>query len=308
MRTYIQQCWYILFITLFFNSCLKLDPFLFKKEGVSEYLLYNYNEKTECSDALTYLDAQKYPRAVTREISMKSGNETIYAVLLTDSSASVSSDDTIILYFHGTSKHIDHYWKRACLLHATGYPVLIVDYRGYGKSTGDPTEDGIYMDGRTAYEYIRDSLGNPQVIVYAYSLATLVGCDVAGVYKPDRLIKLILEAAIGSVETMVEDASYLNLPGNFLTTIKGDNKEKIKNVYIPLLWMHGTKDETLNRETNGVPVWNNYPGISGYYIIASGAGHTDIPQILSYDRYLKCLKDFIKDNSVKDPFLLPKKI
>ncbi len=288
------------------TGCLSLDPFLFKEESVSEYKLDNYTGNTECSDAISFLNSNSYPLPYIDTVTITSGKETIYGILCRKDATPLTSADTIICYFHGTSDHIDLYWPRTRLLFATGYPVFIIDYKGYGKSTGEPTEKGIYEDGRTALEYIRTTYNNPHVIIYSYSLGSLVGCEVTSTDALNQIIQVILEAPIGSVETLVQDASYLNLPGSYVTTFTGNNADRMKKVSIPLLWIHGTEDETLNRETNGLLVWKEYRKFNpdkGYYIKVEGAGHSTNPQTIGYVRYIKCLMDFIREVPIKDPYL-----
>jgi pimeloyl-ACP methyl ester carboxylesterase len=273
-------------------GCMKLDPFLFSEEKTTSYMLDAYTGKRECSDAIDSLGP--LADSVIHQINLTSGNNAIASLFLHNDTICDTSD-TLILYFHGKSDNNDYYWPRIRLLYATGYPVFAIDYRGFGKSTGTPTEEGINEDGLSALNYIYLYLGNPKVLVYAFSLGSLVGCELASTDNQHRISKLILEAPIGSVETMVEDGSYLNLPGSYLTTFTGDNTERIKRVTIPLLWLHGTKDETLNRETNGLPIWNNYTGEKGCYHAAEGAGHTTIPQTIGYNDYISCVRDFIRN-------------
>src|SRR5262245_14157425 len=61
-----------------------------------------------------------------------------------------------ILYFHGNSDNIDHYFPRIEHFYNHGYSALIVDYRGYGRSEGIPTEEGLYMDARTALQALKE--------------------------------------------------------------------------------------------------------------------------------------------------------
>jgi pimeloyl-ACP methyl ester carboxylesterase len=84
----------------------------------------------------------------------------------------------------------------------------------------------------------------------------------------------------------------LNLPGSYLSTFKGNNAEKIKSIIIPLLWIHGTKDETVYRETNGLLVWNNYHGQEGYFIKVDGGTHATLPTKIGYTRYINAVKSF----------------
>ncbi len=296
---------FALFLALLsLSGCLSLDPFLFKGEKLQEYLFDSYQGNRECTDALDSLPALSGLDTI-RQYTLASGAERIAAVFLSQK-RQYSQSDTAILYFHGTGPHIDYYWPRTRLLYATGHPVFIIDYRGFGMSTGQPTEDGIYQDGWSALRFLRDSLGNPRVILYAYSLGSMVGCELASKDTSGRICRLILEAPIGSVQSIVEDGSFLDLPGSYLTTYSGNNVEKIKLVTIPLLWIHGTNDHTLNREVHGLPVWNNYHGVEGYYIRVVGADHRTCPQTIGYNLYRGCVGDYIQGKGGQNPLLIAK--
>lgn len=289
---------------VFFTGCLSLDPYLFSGEKVSGYLFDSYQGERECSDAEDSLPPLSGNDTI-RQFTLQSGAERIAAVFLSQKRA-YTSLDTVILYFHGTGPHIDYYWPRTRLLYATGHAVMIIDYRGFGLSTGSPTEDGIYQDGWTALRFLHDSLGNPLVNIYAYSLGSLVGCEITSKDTSGHICRLILEAPIGSVQSIVEDGSFLDLPGSYLSTYSGNNVEKIKSVLIPLLWIHGTNDHTLNREIHGLPIWNNYHGVGGYYIKVDGAGHTTCPQTIGYNLYIRCIRDFVRGAANQDSIMIAK--
>jgi pimeloyl-ACP methyl ester carboxylesterase len=297
-----NKTWYFIFLALLVQ-CVSLDPFLFKGERLDSYHFDSYTGETECSDAIDSL--QGIPASEIRQVSLRSGSETIAGVFLCKKEK-CDSTDTAIVYFHGTGPHIDYYWPRTRLLYNTGYAVFVIDYRGYGISTGKSTEDGLYEDGFSSLRFLRDSLGNPHIIVYTFSLGSLVGCEATAKDSTSRISRLVLEAPMGSVATLVADGSYLDLPSSYVTTYKGKNTEKIKAIEIPLLWLHGTKDETLNRETNGVPIWNNYPGEEGYFLRVEGAGHTIIPQTIGYADYVTIVKDFISGHASENAHLTRK--
>lgn len=280
------------------SGCLKLDPFLFKGKELTEYRLDDYSDEQECADAVDSLGP--VDMTTVAELSIASGNDSIAAVLISPVKA-LGTDDTILVYFHGTGPHIDFYWPRTRLLAATGYPVLVIDYRGYGLSTGKPTETGIYEDGYAAMRYIREELGNPRVVVYAFSLGTLVGCEVAAHDSAGQVISLVLEAPIGKLETMVQDAAYIDLPGSYIISYEGNNVEKIADVTVPLLWLHGTADETNTYETNGKKVYANYRGPDGFCCIVDGAGHKTIPSTIGYNAYVQGVRDYIQGRASDNP-------
>lgn len=288
---------------LLFAQCMSLDPFLFNGSSLDAYQFDSYTGTRECSDAVDSLGPIK--SSEIHQYTLQSDAERITAILVSEK-VFFRSTDTVVVYFHGRAANIDYYWPRTRLLHATGYPVLVVDYRGFGRSGGRPTEAGIYEDGATALRFVRDSLGNPRVVVHAYSLGSLVGCEVTSKDSLRQIYRFILEAPIGSVKTLVDDGSYLDLPSSYVTTYSGDNTEKIKSINTPLLWLHGTRDETLNRETNGLPIWNNYRGVEGYYVRVEGAGHATIPQTIGYNRYIKALRDFVSGRASQNSLLIAK--
>jgi pimeloyl-ACP methyl ester carboxylesterase len=280
------------------TGCFSLDPFLFKGEKLTGYQLDGYTGERECDDAIDSLGP--FDQSTYHPIVLTSGSDAICAAFLNADSV-CNSTDTLICYFHGTGPHNDYYWARIRLLQATGNAVFAVDFRGYGMSTGTPTEDGIYEDGHAALAYIRQHLGNPRVVIYGFSLGSLAACEMAATDIHHRIISLVLEAPLKSVETLVQDGTYLNLPGSYVTTYTGNNAEKIKSVSAPLLWLHGTQDEMLNRESNGLPVWNSYQGVKGCYYTVTGAGHATVPQTIGYNAYIGLVRNFIK--GLDDPHL-----
>jgi hypothetical protein len=281
-------------------GCFSLDPFLFSGEPLTSYQFYNYTGEQECSDAIDTvkaLEAAGLAPAVDdtafRQYRIKSGNGEISVVLLSQIPPPFKPSDTVAVYFRGKGPHIDFYWPRTRLLHAAGYPVVILDYRGFGMSEGTATEASISEDGHAIMRFISDTLGNPRVVAYAYSLGSLAGCAVLANGSYPQVISLVLEAPIGSIETIVENGSVLDIPGSYLSTYTGNNAERIKTIRVPLLWIHGTSDETNDRETQGLPIWKNHPGV-GFYIKTIGAKHTNNPQMVGYTRYVQTIRLFIQ--------------
>jgi pimeloyl-ACP methyl ester carboxylesterase len=287
------------------SGCFSLDPFLFSGTKESGYQFDSYSGTQECRPYVT--QHGPFPSAMIHQFTLASGSERIAGVFLqkSTSGAVLHPTDTLIMYFHGNTDNIDRYWARARMLYDMGYPVVTIDYRSYGLSTGTTTEQSLYDDARAVMRYISDSLGDPRVIIYGFSLGSIPSCEIASHDGAGQVIMLVLEAPIGKVETIVENGTCLDIPGSYLTTYSGDNADKIRSVKVPLLWLHGTKDATLNRETHGLPVWNHYPDPEhrGRYIAIDGAGHTTIPQTMSadYKEYITSVRQFIRD-SISSPW------
>jgi pimeloyl-ACP methyl ester carboxylesterase len=283
-----------------FSGCMSLDPFLFAGKPLDTYQMDSYPGERECASFIDQNPA--FNDSFAHIFTIPSGSEHIAGIFLSRTAADtvLPSTDILILYFHGKSDHNDYYWPRTRMLWQAGYPVVAIDFRGFGMSTGTTSEATLYEDARATMKYIQDTLGNPRVIVYGFSLGSMPACELASNSSYNQIIKLILEAPIGKVETIVENGSYLDIPGSYLTTYSGNNAEKIKSVTVPLLWLHGTKDETLPRETHGLRIWNNYtdPAGKGRYIKIENAGHGTIPQTMSsdYTDYIDCIAKFIRDD------------
>jgi len=139
------------------ESSVSLDPFLFNGEKVSAYSFDSCTGQRECGDVLDSIKALELLGAVVNEFAsenihqfaLTSGANQIAAVLVARDTL-FGPADTVIVYFHGKSQNLDYYWPRVRLLFASGYPVFVIDYQGFGASTGSTTEQGLFDNTRTA--------------------------------------------------------------------------------------------------------------------------------------------------------------
>ncbi|HOW35576.1 MAG TPA: alpha/beta hydrolase [Candidatus Omnitrophota bacterium] len=145
-----------------------------------------------------------------------------------------------LLYFHGNAGNLGHRLEKIALFHQLGVNIFIIDYRGYGKSTGKPTEQGVYQDALAAYDYLLADRGiNPEKIVgYGDSLGGAVAIDLATKKKLSCLI-------IDSSFTSVADLGKMIFPfvPSFLLATKMDSINKVKGISIPKLFIHSVNDE-----------------------------------------------------------------
>jgi uncharacterized protein len=147
-----------------------------------------------------------------------------------------------LLYFHGNAGSLATRSERLKLYQDAGVGVLMMTYRGYGGSTGTPTEKSNVSDGKQAYAFLRQS-GVPadQIIVYGESLGTGVAVQVAA----DKTVAgLILDAPYTSMVDLAE-LHYPILPSRFFMTDRYQSIVHIKNVTAPLLVIHGARDVTV---------------------------------------------------------------
>ena len=288
------------FLPLLLSSCLKLDNNLYNnKKEITTYQLDNYTDTQDFKlDASYAIPSDKvHLFDLTSTIPGDSKSYTIKALFIGDTSKIKS--DTVILYCHGNKWHMDFYWQRAKLLaHVNGkmrYGVLMLDYRGYGLSEGDPSEKGIYADVDAGLAWLKSKgLSSARFMFYGFSLGSAAVCELSA--KPRTLTpaKIMLEAPFASAEVMVQDAARLNMPATYFTDLKIDNAEEIKKVSCPFLWVHGTNDNFLNYKTHGEVVFKNYKGVYSESFLVNGADHGQIPATMGFDAYTKLLGAFIR--------------
>ncbi|HOM65762.1 MAG TPA: alpha/beta hydrolase [Ignavibacteriales bacterium] len=291
-----------LLIPFIFTSCT-LDNFLFNPNTteISEYKFDNYRGEVDFILDSTYT----IPQNKIHLFTLNSAGNTIYAIYIGDLNTIVK--DTVIMYCHGNKDHMDFYWQRAKLLANVGgknrYGVMMIDYRGYGLSSGKPTENGLYEDVDAALLWLKNKgLTNERLIIYGFSMGTAPATELTA--KPRSLIpsKIILEAPFASAQVMVQDATKLAIPGKFVTNLKIDNAAEIKKVTQPFLWLHGTNDDFLSIKTHGEIVFKNYPNPNTKYSIrVSGANHSNVPLIIGFNKYCEIINNFINNKPIIYP-------
>jgi len=278
---------------------VKLDSNLYNKKGLSGYLLDSYSgEQDFVLDSSYKIPSSRIQlfSVISKGADEKEGTE-IKAIYIGDP-AKIATD-TVILYCHGNKWHMDFYWQRAKLLaHTNGknrYGVMMMDYRGYGMSSGEPSEDGMYADVDACMQWLKDrGLNNERLIIYGFSLGSASATELSS--KPRSLSpsRIILEAPFGSSAIMVQDASRLNMPASYFTSVKIDNAEEIKQVAQPFLWIHGDNDNFLNYKTHGEVVYKNYKGVYSEKFLVPGADHGEVPKKMGFDAYLNLIGNFVR--------------
>jgi pimeloyl-ACP methyl ester carboxylesterase len=155
-------------------------------------------------------------------------------------------DRKVILYLHGKGKNIGANAKHATRLMRMGFSVLVIDYRGYGKSEGDyPSESSVYTDAQTTWNYLIQKGFKPnQILIYGHSLGGAIAIDLA-IKHPDA-IGMIVDASFTSMSEMAQlDPKYRVFPIDLLIHQRFDSIAKLRSLAIPVLYIHGTADEVI---------------------------------------------------------------
>jgi fermentation-respiration switch protein FrsA (DUF1100 family) len=144
------------------------------------------------------------------------------------------------LYFlHGNGGNLSHRVNKIRFFHDMGFDVFVIDYRGYGRSTGRPTEAGLYRDASTGYDYLekKRDLSLP-LVVFGESLGSAVAIDLASKKKCDALI---VEGAFTSMMDMAR--RLVPLVPSWALAYKFDSIDKIQKLDVPTLFIHSRNDE-----------------------------------------------------------------
>jgi fermentation-respiration switch protein FrsA (DUF1100 family) len=144
---------------------------------------------------------------------------------------------------HGNAGNISHRSLLLRSLQRHGLNVLMYDYRGYGRSEGTPSEDGIYKDGLAAYDYAANlsEVKPGRVFLWGTSLGGAVAIDVA---THRRAAGLILESTFTSAKDVARIV-YPFLPVHLFMHTKLNSLEKIRTLAIPILLIHGAHDSII---------------------------------------------------------------
>jgi fermentation-respiration switch protein FrsA (DUF1100 family) len=144
----------------------------------------------------------------------------------------------LILYFHGNAGDLSRWGEIASELITYHYDVLIMDYRSYGKSTGDISEQNLFDDANLFYKYALKSYSEDDIVVYGRSLGTAFAVFIASENNPR---KLILETPFYSLEEIAKKR-FPFLPVNYLLKYRFLSNDFIEAVRCPVVIFHGTKD------------------------------------------------------------------
>ncbi len=180
----------------------------------------------------------------------------------------------LIIYFHGNAGNLYHRFDSAIRLFEMGQDVLLVSYRGYSRSTGKPSEKGIYVDGESAVSFVIDSLGyaENEISIFGRSLGSAVAIHISG-HRTFKNVILITPLTSGK-----EMASAMGL--GFLKFMAGNSYnslEKINNINSRVLIIHGDRDEVVPYHM-GERLFQVFNGTK-HMVTIKGGRHNDLAEV-----------------------------
>ena len=150
------------------------------------------------------------------------------------------SAEMVLLWFHGNAGNVTDRYDMIRALMQVPVKIFIIDYRGYGKSEGSPSESGLYADAIAAWDYVSTerAVRPENVILFGKSLGGAPAIDLATKVQPAGLI---VQSSFTSIPAMARTLIPL-FPGVVLRT-KMDSISRIGRISCPKLFIHSPADE-----------------------------------------------------------------
>jgi uncharacterized protein len=220
-----------------------------------------------------------------------------------------NSTNKTLLYLHGNGANISANIEHARRFYRLGFSILLIDYRGYGKSKGDfPTEASVYQDSEAAWKYLVNfkKIPGASIVIYGHSLGGAIAIDLAAKHSADDFQKhsqsagLIVESSFTSIADMVKlSPSFRILPIDWLLNQRFDSISKVRLLSLPVLFLHGKKDSTIPFQMSEKNYAATNSQVKRIFLVAN-AGHNN-NAVMGGDRYLEILREFIKLTKALNP-------
>ncbi len=149
----------------------------------------------------------------------------------------------VMLYFHGNDGNMSHRINRMKYYHDLGLSIFMIDYRGYGRSKGAPSEEGMYRDAEAAWRYLTQYRGiaPKDIVIYGRSLGGGVAAYLAAHHHAGALV---LESTFTSITDLGVEL-YPWLPVRQLSHFRYSVKEYLSKVDVPVLIIHSREDDLI---------------------------------------------------------------
>ena len=148
-----------------------------------------------------------------------------------------------MLFFHGNAGNISHRLDYLLLFNRLRFNTLILDYRGYGKSTGSPSEEGTYRDAEAAWDYLRAvrSVQPQNLVIAGESLGGAVATSPAAKVGPRAVVLLSTFTSANDLGAQI----YWFLPVRLISRLGYNNAENLKRIKAPVFIAHSRDDDVI---------------------------------------------------------------
>jgi hypothetical protein len=195
----------------------------------------------------------------------------------------------VLLFVQGNAGNISYRVDIAARFYAEGFSVFLFDYRGYGKSKGEPTEIGTYRDVKGALKYIREKIGVPlsKIVPVGESLGGAIVVELCTHYDFRAIV--LISTATSFSEVMF----YLYSGHDFQKKFDDiyNSSAKISKIHSPIMIVHGDHDELVPFK-QGKELFRKANSPKIFYRVR-GAGHNDIYEVGGKELFRR-IRQFVK--------------
>ena len=149
----------------------------------------------------------------------------------------------VLMFFHGNTRNISYCLDSVRLFHRLGFDVFLFDYRGYGRSEGNPGERGTYLDAEAAWRYLVDNrrVDRASIVMLGRSLGAAIASWLAVMHQPRALV---IESTFTSLPDVAAEI-YPYLPARLLVRHRYPVAQNLPRIHCPLLVVHSREDEII---------------------------------------------------------------
>lgn len=193
----------------------------------------------------------------------------------------VPNSKGVVYYLKGNSRSIKGWGKFAQDFVSKGYDFFMMDYRGFGKSRGERSEEILYSDAQYIYKWLTERYDERNIVIYGRSLGSGIATRIASWNSPRMLI---LDAPYFSFLKQIWRFGGFIFPLRWILKYHIRTDRFIKKVTCPIFFIHGIKDK-LMPYGDSQKLHALHPKRSMVYLIED-ASHNNLPKFASYHEYL----------------------
>jgi alpha-beta hydrolase superfamily lysophospholipase len=193
----------------------------------------------------------------------------------------------VVLYFHGNRENIERYAPHAGNFTKNNYEVWMIDYPGFGKTTGKRTEQTLYEDAMQLYKMARGRFSGDSIIIYGKSIGTGIASQLASVRSCKTLI---LETPYYSMDALMQHYAFI-YPVSWMTNYHFPVYKYFEVIQAPITIFHGTRDEVIpfDESERLIKAYDEVHGPKRELIAIEKGKHNDLNSFPLYHQKLDSL-------------------